>query len=79
MVLTIEEIENVLKKNLLNISDGDIKKTAQALIAASGKWQEVNLTENLGAGLSVQCKDICCLGEAYSKGYQIRAFITEKK
>ena len=78
MVLTVEEIEDVLKKNLKDVSAADIRRASQAIVQASGKWREVDLTDSLGALLSVQCKDICTLGEAFSKGCHIRAFITQK-
>jgi len=42
------------------------------------QWQEVDLTESLGAMLSVQCRDICAIGKAYEEGFKIRAFIAPK-
>ncbi|MFA5059559.1 MAG: hypothetical protein WC676_02930 [Candidatus Omnitrophota bacterium] len=78
MVLTLTEIEDILKKNLPSASEKDIQKTALSLIEATGKWKEVDLVETLGAELSVQCRDICVLGNAHHNGKRIRAFITEQ-
>ena len=76
MLLTPEEIKEALKKTLPKLSNEDIERAAKAIVESNGKWREVDLTENLGAAISVQCADICCLGEAYSKGKQIKAFIS---
>jgi hypothetical protein len=78
MLLTIEEIKEALKKSLPNIPSKDIERAAQAIIEASGKWQEVDLKDNLGAEVSIQCKDICALGAAHGEGMQIRAFVQKK-
>ena len=79
MLLTQEEITSILKKTLPTTQEQDIQKAAQAIVSATGKWQEVDVQNKLGAGLSVQCKDICALGEAYSKGVSIRAFVAPKE
>lgn len=76
MLLTREEIEEALKKVLPNLPSQDIQKAAKALIELEGKWQEIDVTE-IGAALSVQCPDICPLGEAYAKGKRIRAFVAK--
>ncbi|MDP2654413.1 MAG: hypothetical protein Q8Q08_10335 [Candidatus Omnitrophota bacterium] len=75
MPLTQSEIEDILKKTLPDLRGEDISKAARTILAAAGEWQEVDVDEKLGAGMSIQCKDICALGEAYSKGVRIRAFI----
>ena len=75
MLLKPTEIESVLKESLPNVPVKDIQHAVQALEKASSEWQEVNLTESLGAMVSVQCRDICALGEAYQSGCSIRAFI----
>ena len=77
MLLTIDEIEGVLRKTLPYVPDKDIHRSAQSIIEAAGKWQEVDLSETLGAEISVQCRDICVLGQAYDKGLRIRAFIAK--
>ncbi len=78
MLLTIEEIKEALKKTLPNIPGKDIERAAQAIIEASGAWQEVDLKDKLGAEVSIQCKDICALGAAHDEGMLIRAFIQRK-
>ena len=78
MLLTLNEIEDVLKKTLPEVQDKDICRAAKSLIDATGKWQEVDLSETLGAEISVQCKDICALGSAHDKGLHIRAFIAKE-
>ncbi|OGX05684.1 MAG: hypothetical protein A2Z88_00350 [Omnitrophica WOR_2 bacterium GWA2_47_8] len=75
MLLDQNEIANALKKALPKLSAEDIQKATAALMAAASNWQEVDLTEKFGANMSVQCKDICALGEAHDKGKKIRAFI----
>ena len=78
MLLTVEEIENILRKTLPGIPLENIRRAAQSIIEATGKWQEVDLTETLGAEISVQCRDICALGQAHDKGLRIRAFIAKE-
>lgn len=79
MLLTQEEIENVLKKMLADVSPSDISRAATALVEESTqKWSEVNIAESLGANYSVQCKDICVLGDAIAKGTDIKAFISRQ-
>lgn len=78
MLLTLEEIKTALKKALPATPAKDIERAAQAIVEASGKWQEVDLKDKLGAEVSIQCKDICALGAAHDQGRQIRAFIEKK-
>ena len=75
MVLGEEEIVKILKQNLRDVPEMEIERVAQAICKATGKWQEVDLNDSLGAIMSVQCKDICAIGDAFSKGYCIRTFI----
>jgi len=77
MLLTLDEIRTILKENLPKASDQEILRAADALSQAKGRWKEVNVADTIGAQLSVQCRDICALGEAYQKGTKIRAFIAE--
>ena len=77
MVLIQKEIEAVLQKSLPNLSDVDVRKAAKSITEATGEWKEID-TSNLGASLSVQCCDICALGEAHDKGLRIRAFVLKK-
>ena len=79
MLLTIEEIEDSLKKALPTVPAKDVRRAAEAIIKAAGKWQEVDLSEKLGAEISIQCKDICALGSAHDKGLQIRAFVSKEQ
>ena len=78
MLLTLNEIEDVLRKTLPGVQDKDIRCAAKSLIDATGKWQEVDLSETLGAEISVQCRDICALGQAHDKGLCIRAFVAKE-
>ena len=78
MLLNQQEMEQVLKKVLPQLSQSDIKIAVAALENAMGQWKEVDLAENLGADVSVQCQDICALGAAHHKGCRIRAFILPK-
>ena len=78
MLLTQAEIEDVLRKTLPGVQEKDIRGAAKSLMEATGKWQEVNLSETLGAEISVQCRDICALGQAYDKGLHIRAFVAKE-
>ncbi|OGX25107.1 MAG: hypothetical protein A2787_03085 [Omnitrophica WOR_2 bacterium RIFCSPHIGHO2_01_FULL_48_9] len=75
MLLNQNEIIGILKKVLPKTSEEDIRKAAEALTVAAGNWQEVDLKETFGASYSIQCKDICALGEAFDKGQEIKAFI----
>jgi hypothetical protein len=75
MLLAIDEIQNALKKSLPGVPESQLQKAAQAISEATGQWQEVDLKEELGANISVQCQDICTLGEAFAHGKKIRAFI----
>lgn len=77
MVLSGEEIRNALKKTLPKLTNQEIDKAARSILEASGQWREVDLKDKLGAGLSVQCRDICAIGDAFSKNMQIRVFIKE--
>lgn len=79
MPLTLEEIEKILQEALPRVAKEDIHKPVAALRKVMGGWQEVDLTESLGAMLSVQCRDICAIGKAYEDGFAIRAFIAPKK
>jgi len=76
MLLTLDEIENVLRKTLPYVPEKDIHYTAETITNTIGEWREVDVSE-IGARLSVQCRDICPLGEAYEKGLNIRAFIAK--
>lgn len=78
MLLTMEEIESALKRSLPTVADKDIRSAAEAIVQAAGKWQEVDLSEKLGAEISIQCRDICALGAAHDKGLQIRAFVSKE-
>ena len=78
IMLKEEEIENLLRKTLPEVSDSDIRRVARTLRDAAGQWKEVDLSETLGAQYSVQCRDICALGMAHFKGQRIRAFILEE-
>ncbi len=78
MVLDDEDIKKALKEVLPKLSAEDILKVVAVLRVASCNWQEVNVKETIGAQISVQCKDICALGEAFDKGLQIRAFVKKK-
>ncbi len=78
MLLTLNELEDTLRKTLPDVSNKDIRRAAQAISEATGKWQEVDLSETLGAEISVQCRDICALGQAHDKGLRIRAFIAKE-
>ena len=78
MLLNQSEIAGTLKKALPKLSEEEIKKATEALMTAAGEWQEVDLKEMFGANFSVQCKDICALGEAYDKGQKIKAFIKKE-
>ena len=75
MLLTKTEIENVLRSTLPGAQENDIRKAASSLMETRGEWQEIDVSENLGATMSVQCKDICPLGEAYHKGHSFRVFV----
>ena len=76
MLLNADEIKQVLRRTLPNHTETDIDKAVKAITETTGKWQEVDLKEKLGAGISIQCRDICAVGEAYSNGCRIRAFMT---
>ena len=78
MLLTVDEIKDTLKKTLPFVPDKDINRAAQAIAEAAGKWQEVDLTETLGAEISIQCRDICAIGAAHNKGFHIRTFISKE-
>ena len=78
MLLTVEEIEEILQKSLSHVLPKEIKKAAEAVVSASGKWQELDLADSLGAQYSCQCRDICGIGNAHAKGLKIRAFISER-
>ncbi len=78
MLLSEDQISSALKKALPNLPTSEIQKATAALIVAGREWQEVNLKEMFGASISIQCKDICVLGEAYDKGQKIRAFIKKE-
>ena len=78
MLLTEEEIEKTLKEALPGVPQKDIHRAAQSVASTMGKWKEVDLTEVLGASYSVQCKDICAIGSAFSQGKKIRTFVAEK-
>ena len=76
MLLTTLEAENVIKKTMGWLSKEDIQRIVSELEAASRKqWHEVDAKEDLGAGMSVQCKDICELGAAHHGGRTIKAFV----
>ncbi len=77
MLLSQNEIISILKKAIPRLTEEECRAAAGALVAATGKWKEANLKEMFGASLSVQCKDICALGEAHSRGFKIKAFIEE--
>lgn len=78
MLLSKGEIEAILRKTIPNVSDKDIQKAAQSLVEATGQWKEVDLAGALGAELSIQCRDICAIGDAHQKGLRIKAFIENK-
>lgn len=76
MLLTAQEAENVIKKTAGWLTKEDIRKIVEDLEAASQKtWHEVDTQENLGAAMSVQCRDICELGAAHHDGRAIKAFV----
>ena len=78
MLLNREEIKKTLKETLPKLTESELDLASAALIAGSNKkWKEVDLKESFGANLSIQCKDICALGEAHNKGKVIKAFIKE--
>ena len=78
MLLNQEQVTKTLKQTLPKLTELELSLATAALMAASKEWQEVNLKENLGANVSIQCKDICALGEAHDRGVEIRAFIKPK-
>ncbi len=78
MLLSKNEIITILKSDLFGVPEEYLEKAAQSLVEATGKWHEVDLADVLGATFSVQCRDICAIGEAYQKGLRIKAFVEEK-
>lgn len=78
MPLSLEEIQNVLKGALPFLAANDIQRAAEAIRKAAGNWKELDLKDRLGAELSVQCRDICAIGQAYQEGVHIRAFICKE-
>jgi hypothetical protein len=74
MLFTIEEIEAALREKLPNLSVDDCHDAAKAIITSDGKWRELDVSE-LGSEFSVQCRDICAVGEAVEQGLRIRAFV----
>jgi hypothetical protein len=77
MLLTIEEIETTLRENLPELSVADCHTAARAIIESCGKWRELDANE-FGSEFSVQCRDICAIGEAAEQGLRIRAFVCQE-
>ena len=78
MLLNEKEIEKALKQALPKMDQGSIDRAVKAIVEASGQWKEVDVKEELGANISVQCRDICALGAAHEKGLRFRVFIADK-
>ena len=79
MLLTAQETETVIRETLGWLAKEDILRMVDALEAASQKkWHEVDIKENLGAGMSVQCRDICEIGAAHHEGRAVKAFVSNE-
>jgi hypothetical protein len=78
MLLNEKEIEQALKRALPKVDQESIQGAVKAIVEAQGQWKEVDVKEDLGAQVSVQCRDICALGAAYEKGLLFRVFIADK-
>ena len=78
MLINEKEIEQALKRTLPKVDEQSIQRAVKAIVEANGHWKEVNVKEDLGANISVQCRDICALGAAHEKGLSFRVFIADK-
>ena len=75
MILTPDEAEAALAKALPGLSEAQRAAAVEAIEAAGGTFEEVDLADHLGAEVSIQCRDICVLGELHDRGVPIRAFV----
>lgn len=80
MVSDLEKMKLVLMKHLKgSLPDKKIQDIATDLAKIDQGWVEVtDLDKVIGAAVSVQCGDICRIGDAYQKGVELRVF-TKKK
>lgn len=76
MTSEISRVKTILSKHFSKVSSPDqLDKIAGEIAILGEDWEEIpHLDEKLGAGLSVQCEDICHLGELYHKGVALRVF-----
>ncbi|HLF18190.1 MAG TPA: hypothetical protein VI749_04760 [Candidatus Omnitrophota bacterium] len=78
MLLSSEEIERILREKFAGFPNEKIHEAAEAIVKAHGVWNELDISGNLGAEYSCQCKDICQIGDAFYKGKKIRVFVSNR-
>ena len=76
MLLDEKDLQKVLANRLgKKLNTDELRDLIKEVHQLGKEWQEVEEVPSVvGASISVQCEDICVVGEALKKGEKVRLF-----